>query len=165
MDRVWVVPATQAPCSLPQDVFWEWPPGVTPKNLDSSHLARWLGQKGGVTPTRARNLIKPYARRCAQGLYYSPQAQDVYNRAQLKRARRALTNTTSGPSLAGPSNLGLAAHISEAPTGTTEFPTLPSAGNYPLAMPLALPLPTSTSMDVNGPSLPEPESGDNELSS
>jgi len=165
VDGAWVVPTTQALCSLPQDVFWEWPPGVTPENLDHSHLARWLGQKGGVTPTRARNLIEPYARCRAQGLYYSPQVQDAYNRAQLKRARRALTNTTSGPSSAGPSNLGLAACILEAPTfGTTEFPTLPSVGNNPLAMPLASPIPAPTSMDVDDPSLPEPELGDDERS-
>jgi len=31
VDRAWVVPTTQALRSLPQDVFWEWPPGSLPK--------------------------------------------------------------------------------------------------------------------------------------
>jgi len=86
VDRAWVVPTTQALHSLLQDMFQEWPPGVTPKNLDNSHLVRWLGQKGGVTPTRARNLIEPYAHHCAQGLYYSPQVQDAYNRGPTEES-------------------------------------------------------------------------------
>ena len=44
-------------CDLPMTVFWEWPPQVTPCTLNSSHLARWLGQKAGVTPARARQFL------------------------------------------------------------------------------------------------------------
>ena len=106
----WIVPTNQVLCDLPMDVFWEWPPQVTPRTLDSSHLARWLGQKAGVTPTRARQLLEPYADRRNRGCYYSPKAQVAHNQAEVKRACRARNNSLlAGPGTAGPTAGSLAA--------------------------------------------------------
>ena len=80
----WIVPTNQVLWDLPMDIFWEWPPQVTPCTLGSSHLTRWLGQKAGVTPTQAQQLLEPYADRQNQGCYYSPKAQVAHDQAKVK---------------------------------------------------------------------------------
>ena len=136
----WIVPTNQVLHDLPMDAFWEWPPQVTPRNLDSSHLARWLGQKAGVTPTWARQLLKPYADRQNQGCYYSPKAQVTHNQAEVKQACQACTSSLlTGPGMAGFPMGSLTTHISMAPViGATGPSTVPIMGAPPLAGPLVL---------------------------
>ena len=133
------------------DVFLEWPPQVTPRTLDNSHLTRWLGQKAGVTPTQARQLLEPYADRRNRGCYYSPKAQVAHDQAEVKRACRARNNSLlAGPGMAGLSAGSLAACISMAPiTSVAKPPIVPIMGALPLAGPSALHPAMLTSMDVN----------------
>ena len=149
---------------LPMDVFWEWPPQVTPRTLDSSHLATWLGQKAGVTPTRARPLLEPYANRRNRGCYYSPKAQVTHDQAEVKRARWARNNSLlASPGTAGPAVGSLAARITTTPvTGVAGPSTAPILGAPPLVNP-SVPLPAmSTSMDVDyGSPLTDPPSEGN----
>ena len=146
------------------DVFWEWPPQVTPCTLDSSHLARWLGQKAGVTPTWARQLLEPYADRRNRGCYYSPKAQVAHNQAEAKRAHWARNNSLlTGPGTAGPSMGSLAARIAMAPvTGAAGPSTAPILGAPPLANPSAPQPAMSTFMDVDygSPLMDPPSEGD-----
>ena len=148
------------------DVFWEWPSQVTPRTLDSSHLARWLGQKAGVTPTRAQQLLEPYADRRNRGCYYSPKAQVAHDQAEAKRACRARNNSLlTGPGTAGPSMGNLAARITMEPaTGVAGPSAALILGAPPLANPSA-PLPAaSTSMDVDyGSPLTDPLSEGNDI--
>ena len=100
----WIVPMNQVLRDLPMDVCWEWPPQVTPRTLNSGHLTRWLGQKARVTPTRARQLLEPYADRRNWGCYYSPKAQVAHDQAEAKWAHRARNNSLlTSPGTASPS--------------------------------------------------------------
>ena len=147
------------------DVFWEWPPQVTPRTLDSSHLVRWLGQKAGVTPTRARQLLKPYTNWQNQGCYYSPKDQVAHDQAKVKQACQAHNNslfTQSGT--AGLPMGSLTAQIAMAPiTGATGPSTTPILGAPLLASPSAPPPAMSASMDVDygSPLTNPPSEGDN----
>ena len=106
----WIIPTNQVLHDLPMSIFWEWPPQVTPHTLDSGHLTRWLGQKAGVTPTQARQLLEPYANHQNWGCYYSPKAQVAHDQAEAKRARRVHNNSLlTGPGMAGPSTGSLTA--------------------------------------------------------
>ena len=160
----WIIPMNKVLRDLPMTIFWEWPPQLTPHTLDSSHLVRWLGQKAGVTPTRAWQLLKPYADHQNQGCYYSPKAQVAHNQAKVKWAHWARNNLLlAGPGMAGLPMGSLAACISTAPiTDASEPAIVPIVGAPPLAGPLA-PLPTmSTSMDVDyGSPLTDPLSEGN----
>ena len=126
---------------------------------------RWLGQKAGVTPTWARQLLEPYADRRNRGCYYSPKAQVAHDQAEAKRARQANNSLLTGPGTAGPSMGSLAAQITTAPVpGVAGGSTAPILGAPLLANPSA-PLPaTSTSMDVDyGSPLTDPPSEGNDI--
>ena len=138
------------------------PPQVTPCTLNSSHLARWLGQKAGVTPTWAQQLIEPYTDHQNWGCYYGQVAHD---QAEVKRAHQAHNNTLlTSPGTAGLPTGSLAAHISMASvTGATEPSIIPILGALLLAGPSTPPPAASTSMDVNyGNPLTDPPSEGNE---
>ena len=67
----WIVPMNQVLCDLPMDVFWEWPPQVTPCTLDSSHEMAQPKSRGYphpdlTTPRALCQLAKP-------GLLLQPQ--------------------------------------------------------------------------------------------
>ena len=124
----------------------------------------WPESRG--TPTRARQLLEPYADRRNRGCYYSPKAQVTHDQAEAKRAHRARNNSLlTGPGTAGPSMGSLAAQITTAPaTGVAGPSAAPILGAPLLANPSA-PLPSvSTSMDVNyGSPLTDPPSEGNDI--
>ena len=102
---------------------WVWPEGsVIP---DPNALAAWLGMYVGVTPMQAHFILEPYAHHHAQGCYYSPIAQDAYNRLQAHQ--HPLPPTTRGMPMA-PSftpAVGLAGRLSYPPGTTIQYPVTP----------------------------------------
>src|SRR6266481_606359 len=69
-------------------VRWKWASkGDTVKDTPA-HISPWLGTVVGVTPDRARDWLKPYARRLDTGLIHSPTAREAQNRASAKWTRR-----------------------------------------------------------------------------
>ena len=76
---------------------WAWEDGSAPDNVEPRRLARWLGQKVGVTPNRAHDLLKPYARRCEHDVYFSHMAQEAHNESLAKQARKTILVTVGMP--------------------------------------------------------------------
>ena len=106
-------------------VHWAWPEGSIVANPQA--LVAWLGMYMGVTPMQAHFILEPYAHHHAQGCYYSPIAQDVYN--QLQACQRPLLPTTAGMPTASSFApvVGLAARLSY-PLGTTvQPPAIPAS--------------------------------------
>ena len=105
---------------------WTWPEGSIV--ADPEALAAWLGMYVGVTPMQAHFTLEPYTHHRAQGCYYSPIVQDMYN--QLQVHQHPLLPTTGGmpaaPSFAPA--IGLAVRLSY-PLGTTIQPPAASASS------------------------------------
>ena len=57
----------------------------------------WLGQKAGVMPDRARDFLKPYARRHECDVYFSHMAQEVHNESRAKQACKTILVTMGAP--------------------------------------------------------------------
>ena len=98
---------------------WTWPEGSI--IADPEALAAWLGMYAGVTPTRVHFTLEPYAHRCAQDCYYSPIAQDVYNRLQACQCPPLPTTGGMPTASSFAPMVGLAARLSY-PLGTTVQP-------------------------------------------
>ena len=145
---------------------WTWQEGSIV--ADPEALAAWLGMYAGVTPMRAHFILEPYAHRHVQGCYYSPIAQDTYNR--LQACQRPLLPTAGGMPMASSFTpaVGLAARLSYPLGSTVQTPAatassaaaMTSAGppvtgaRSPLisqmAMPSAQPASTHAPMEVDG---------------
>ena len=76
---------------------WAWEDGSTPDNVEPQHLAWWLGQKAGVMPNRAHDLLEPYARRHERNMYFSHMAQEAHNESHAKQACKAILVTVGAP--------------------------------------------------------------------
>ena len=118
---------------------WAWPEGSVIMYPEA--LAVWFRMYAGVTPTWAHFTLEPYVHRHAQGCYYSPIAQDMYNWLQA-RQHPPLPTTGGIPTASSfTPAVGLAARLSY-PLGTTIQPPTAS-GSSATAM-------TSTGPPVTG---------------
>ena len=150
-DDGWALPTTD---NLRNNILarWAWEDGSAPDNVEPRRLARWLGQKAGVTPNRAHNLLKPYTRRCERNVYFSHMAQEVHNESLTRQARKtvlvtmgahrnptiAVKHSSTTPPMSGsltarlsdvpaPVDAGLAVHDSTMDTELTAAPPVPPA--------------------------------------
>ena len=68
-----------------------------PDNVEPRCLVQWLGQKAGVTPDRARDLLELYARRRERDVYFSHTAQEAHNESLARQARKTILVTAGAP--------------------------------------------------------------------
>ena len=140
---------------------WAWDDGSALDNIKPRCLARWLGQKAGVTPDRARDLLEPYARRREHDVYFSHTAQEAHNETLARQARKTILVTAGVPhnpavavklsSTAPPASGSLAAQLSDAPAPVDARPAVhdPAMDTEPTVAPSVPPASTSTPMDVD----------------
>ena len=76
---------------------WVWEDRSAPDNVKPRHLVRWLGQKVGVTPDRARDLLEPYAHCRKRDVYFSHMAQEAHNESLAKQACKTILVTVGVP--------------------------------------------------------------------
>ena len=76
---------------------WVWDDRSTPDNVKPRRLVRWLGQKVGVTPNRARDLLELYARRREHDVYFSHTAQEAHNESLARQACKTILVTAGAP--------------------------------------------------------------------
>ena len=95
-DDGWALPTANNLCNniLAQ---WAWEDGSAPDDVEPWCLARWLGQKAGVTPDRACDLLKPYAHHCKRDVYFSHTAQEAHNKTLARQARKTILVTVGAP--------------------------------------------------------------------
>ena len=140
---------------------WAWEDRSAPDNVEPRHLAWWLGQKAGVTPDRARNLLEPYTRRRERNVYFSHTTQEAHNETLSRQARKTILVTVGAPrnptgtvehsSTAPSTSGGLATRLSNmlAPVNAGAVVHDPTLDAEPMAAPLVPPVSTSTPMDVD----------------
>ena len=138
-----------------------WDDGSAPDNVEPRRLARWLGQKAGVTPDRARDLLELYARHRKRDVYFSHMAQEAHNESCAKQACKTILVTVGAPrnpttavehSLTAPPMSGsLAARLSDAPASVDARLAVHDStmDTEHSAAPLVPPASTSTPMDVD----------------
>ena len=154
-DDRWALPTTN---NLHNNILaqWVWEDGSTPDNVKPQRLARWLGQKVGVMPNRARNLLKLYARHRKHNMYFSHMAQEAHNESRAKQARKTIlvtmgTMAVEHSSTAPPMSGSLAARLSDVPVSVDAGLAVHDStmDTKQLAAPLVPPASTSTPMDVD----------------
>ena len=121
----------------------------------------WLGQKAGVTPDRARDLLEPYARHHERDVYFSHTAQEAHNKSHAKQARKTILVIVGAPrnptmavehsSAAPPTSGSLAARLSDVPASVDAGLAVHDStmDTEQSAAPLVPPASTSTPMDVD----------------
>ena len=76
---------------------WVWEDRSAPDDVEPQCLAQWLGQKVGVTPDRAHNLLEPYTHRREHDVYFSHMAQEAHNKTFARQARMTILVTVGVP--------------------------------------------------------------------
>ena len=159
-DDGWALPTADDLCN---NILarWAWDDRSAPDNIEPRRKAPWLGQKVGVTPDRARDLLKPYARRRERDVYFSHTAQEAHNKSLARQARKTILVTAGAPrnptvavelsSTAPPASGSLAARLSNAPAPVDAGPAVhdPAMDTEPTVAPSVPPTSTSTPMDVD----------------
>ena len=140
---------------------WVWENRSAPDNVEPQHLVWWLGQKAGVTPDRAHDFLKLYARHHEHDVYFSHMAQEAHNKSHSKQARKTILVTVGVPcnpttavehsSTAPPTSGSLAARLSNVSVSVNARLAVHDStmDTEHLAAPLVLPASTSAPMVVD----------------
>ena len=159
-DNGWALPTTD---NLHNNILaqWVWEDGSALDDVEPQRLAQWLGQKVGVMPDRAHDLLEPYARRRECDVYFSHIAQEAHNESFTRQGCKAILVTVGAPhnptiavehsSTAPPMSGSLAAQLTDAQAPVNAGPTVhdPTMDTEPMVAPPVLPSSTSMPMDVD----------------